>query len=141
MHLTSAELARQVGEEAVTEARVAALHQITAAVTSTLDLHAVLKILMEKMDIFLPYSAIQVWLMNTESRVLERAACRNLDEVEWKRRQLKNTPALVQEAVDSRAPVVVRNVQTDTRTLDPAFYRNQGIVSYLGLPLVAKDEV
>jgi len=70
--------------------------------------------------------------MNTESRVLERAACRNLDEVEWKRRQLKNTPALVQEAVDSRAPVVVRNVQTDTRTLDPAFYRNQGIV---------KDEV
>ncbi len=53
MHLTSAELARQVGEEAVTEARVAALHQITAAVTSTLDLHAVLKILMEKMDIFL----------------------------------------------------------------------------------------
>src|SRR5437899_8694650 len=79
--------------------------------------------------------------MNTESGVLERAACRNLDEVEWKRRQLKNTPALVQEAVDSRAPVVVRNVQTDTRTLDPAFYRNQGIVSYLGLPLVAKDEV
>jgi signal transduction histidine kinase len=128
-------------EQAATEARVAALHQITAAVTSTLDLHAVLKILMEKMDIFLPYSAIQVWLMNTESRVLERAACRNLDETEWKRRQLKNTPALVQEAVDSRAPVVVRNVQTDARTLDPAFYRNQGIVSYLGLPLVAKDEV
>jgi signal transduction histidine kinase len=139
--LTSAELARQMDEQAATEARVAALHQITAAVTSTLDLHAVLKILMEKMDIFLPYSAIQVWLMNTESRVLERAACRNLDEAEWKRRQLKNTPALVKEAMVSRAPVVVRNVQTDARTLDPAFYRNQGIVSYLGLPLVVKDEV
>ena len=141
MRFTSTELARRVDEQAATEARVAALHQITAAVTSTLDLHAVLKILMEKMDIFLPYSAIQVWLMNTESRVLERAACRNLDEAEWKRRQLKNTPALVQEAMDSRAPVVVRNVQTDARTLDPAFYRNQGIVSYLGLPLVVKDEV
>jgi signal transduction histidine kinase len=139
--LTSAELARRVDEQAATEARVAALHQITAAVTSTLDLHAVLKVLMEKMDIFLPYSAIQVWLMNAESGVLERAACRNLDEAEWKRRQLKNTPALVKEAMDSRAPVVVRNVQTDARTLDPAFYRNQGIVSYLGLPLVVKDEV
>ena len=139
--MTSAELARRVDEQAATEARVAALHQITAAVTSTLDLHAVLKVLMEKMDIFLPYSAIQVWLMNAESRVLERAACRNLDEAEWKRRQLKNTPALVKEAMDSRAPVVVRNVQTDARTLDPAFYRNQGIVSYLGLPLVVKDEV
>jgi GAF domain-containing protein len=130
-----------MNEQAATEARVAALHQITAAVTSTLDLHAVLKVLMEKMDIFLPYSAIQVWLMNAESGVLERAACRNLDEAEWKRRQLKNTPALVKEAMDSRAPVVVRNVQTDARTLDPAFYRNQGIVSYLGLPLVVKDEV
>jgi signal transduction histidine kinase len=141
MHLTSAELARRVGEEAATETRVAALHQITTAVTSTLDLHAVLKILMEKMEPFLPYSAIQVWLMNAESRVLERAACRNLDEAEWKRRKLSNTPALVKEAMDSRGPVVVRNVQTDARTLDPAFYRNQGIVSYLGLPLVVKDEV
>jgi signal transduction histidine kinase len=139
--LTSAELARQLGEQAATEARVTALHQITTAVTSTLDLHVVLRVLMEKMEMFLPYSAIQVWLMNAESRVLERAACRNLDEAEWKSRKLNNTPALVKEAMDSRAPVVVRNVQTDTRTLDPAFYRKQGIVSYLGLPLVVKDEV
>jgi signal transduction histidine kinase len=141
MRFTSAELARRVAEHTATEARVAALHEINAAATATLDLHVVLRVLMEKMDIVLPYSAIQVWLMNAESRVLERAACRNLDEAKWKRRRLTDTPPLVKEAMKTRAPVVVRNVQTDARTLDPAFYRSQGVVSYLGLPLVVKEEV
>jgi signal transduction histidine kinase len=134
-------LGQRLAELTAAETRLATLHEINLAVTSTLDLHVVLNVLMEKMDIFLPYGAIQVWLMNAESRVLERAACRNLDEAVWKRRKLADTPPLVKEAMDTRAPVVVRNVQTDARTLDPAFYRNQGIVSYLGLPLVVKEEV
>lgn len=36
---------------------------------------------------------------------------------------------------------MARNVQTDPRTLDPQFYRNQGLISYLGVPLLMKGEV
>jgi signal transduction histidine kinase len=118
-----------------------ALHEINLAVTSTLDLDAALKVLMEKIDAFLPYSAVQIWLTDPESGALERAACRNLDEADWKGRKLRDTPALVKEAISTKAPVVAHNLQTDPRTLDPEFYRRQGFVSYLGTPLIVKSEV
>ncbi|TMA11997.1 MAG: GAF domain-containing protein, partial [Deltaproteobacteria bacterium] len=121
--------------------RIHALREINMATTSTLDLHSVLNILMEKIDILLPYTAVQVWLMHQESGLLERAACWNLDEAEWKRRKLKDTPALVKAAIADKVPVVAHNVQTDPRTLDPEFYRKQGLVSYLGVPLLIKGQV
>jgi len=120
--------------------RITALREINLATTSTLDLHAVLNVLMEKIDLFLPYTAVLVWLKNRESGQLERAACWNLDEEDWKGRPLNRTPLLVQAAIESKASVVASNVQTDPRTLDPELYRRHGLVSYLGVPLVVKDE-
>jgi len=121
--------------------RITALRDINIAITSTLDLHSVLSVLMEKIDLFLPYTAVLVWLWNKESGLLERAACWNLNEEEWKGRKLAGTPFLVKEAIEGKAPVVVRNVQTDARTVDAAFYRKHGLISYLGVPLLVKGEV
>ncbi len=121
--------------------RIDALREINSATTSTLDLHAVLNVLMEKIDVLLPYTAVQVWLMDQESGTLERAASWNLDEVEWKRRKLRDTPALVKAAITEKTPVVALNVQTDPRTMDPEFYRGQGLISYLGVPLLIKGQV
>jgi signal transduction histidine kinase len=121
--------------------RLTILHQISSAVTSTLDLDGVLNVLMEKIDSLLPYTAILVWLLNEESELLERVACRNLDEQEWKGRPSKSTPPLVQAVIKAKAPVVAGNVQTDPRTRDREFLRRQGLVSYLGVPLMAKGEV
>ncbi len=121
--------------------RVRALNEIGAATGSTLDLHAVLDLLMGKIELFLPYTALLVWLTNKESGVLERAACWNLAQEEWMGRKLKATPALVQEAVESRAPVMVKNLLTDPRTLDREFYRRHELISYLGVPLIVQGEV
>jgi light-regulated signal transduction histidine kinase (bacteriophytochrome) len=44
---------------------------------------------------------------------------------------------LVEEAITSRSPVIVRNVRTDPRALDSGFFRDQGLISYIGLPMVA----
>lgn len=120
--------------------RARALYEIGATISSTLDLHAVLDHLMKKINLFLPYSAVLVWLRNKESGAIERAACWNLDEGDWKGRKL-GTPALVKAAIEGKAPVVVRDLRIDPRTLDPEFYRRQGLVSYLGIPLVVKGEV
>ncbi|HBA40131.1 MAG TPA: hypothetical protein DCZ05_10430 [Deltaproteobacteria bacterium] len=121
--------------------RIQALRDIDQAVTSTLDLHAVLKVLMEKIDLLLPYSVVQVWLMNKETGVLERTACWNLDEAEWKGRSIRGTPLLVKAAVEGKAPVTVGNLQTDPRTLNRDFYIRHGLVSYLGVPLIVKGQV
>ncbi len=141
MRRNSVELEKRVAERASAEARLAALRDINVAITSTLDRHSVLSILMEKIDVVLPNLAVQVWLLNKQSGELERAACRNLDAEDWKRRKLRDTPALVKAAMTGKSPVIVLNVQTDPRTLDPAFYCRQGLISYLGVPLVIKEEV
>ena len=122
-------------------ARIRALYEINVAVTSTLDLSATLKVLAERIQNLLPYSAVQIWLMNDRTGVIERAACWNLDEVEWKRRKLSDIPPLIKEAMATKRPVVAENVQTDSRILDREFYRKQGFVSYLGVPLLIGDDV
>jgi GAF domain-containing protein/C4-dicarboxylate-specific signal transduction histidine kinase/HAMP domain-containing protein len=118
-----------------------ALHEINLAVTSTLDLHFVLRLLMEKIDVLLPDTDIRIWLRNPESQQLERTACWNLDEKEWKSRTAQDIPPLIKEVILSKTAVVAENVQTDPRTRDLEFYRRQELVSYLGLPLLAKDDV
>ena len=118
-----------------------ALRDIDMAITSTLDLRAVLDVLAEKTVQLLPDSASLVWLRNPATGSLERAACWNLDEKEWKGRNPTSIPLRVKTAIDTRAPIVIRNVQSDPRTMDSDFYRREGLVSYLGIPLIAKDEV
>lgn len=121
--------------------RFAAFSEITTAVTSTLDLRSVLDILMEKIDLLLPYAATFVWLKRPGLDVLDRVACRNISEVEWRERQLYETPSILRTVIETGKPVVVRNLHGDTRVWDPAFFRRHGLCSYLGVPLKAKGEI
>jgi signal transduction histidine kinase len=141
-----AELRRSKEEVERNMERIQALREIDAAITSTIDLHTILGVLLEKIDHLLSYSASTVRLFNRESGDLELFACRNLDEEEWKAQVIKSLnvqprSGLANLVFETRAPVIVRNAQTDPRTRDPEFFRKHGLVSYLGVPLVAKDEI
>jgi signal transduction histidine kinase len=141
MRRTSVELQQQVAERTAAEARLAALHEINLAATSTLDLHKVLRVLLEKIGVFLPYAAATVRLFNKSSGLLEPIACLNLDEEEWKEERWKGGRGLPNVIFKNRVPWMVRNIQTDSRVQDPDFFRRQGLVSYLGVPLIVKDEI
>jgi signal transduction histidine kinase len=136
-----AQAAKSAKETELALERIRALYEINVAVTSTLDVSATLNILAERIKTLLPYSAVQIWLANNQTGVLERAAGWNLDEAEWTHRKLSDTPALVKEALASKRPVIAQNVQTDPRTLDREFYRKHGFVSYIGAPLFVGGEV
>ena len=122
--------------------RLAILHDINVAVTSTLDLHAVLNLFLDKMDLLLPYSASGVSLFNRETGKLERLTIRNLDEKALQATLEKSEGGLGRIVLENKAPLVIRNVQKDARLPPVAeFYIKYGFVSYLGLPLTAKGEV
>ena len=122
--------------------RINALHDIDLAITSTLDLRATLDVLLQKIDFFLPdYSATTVRLFNKESGLLEPIACRGLDETEWKAEKWKAGRGIPNAVFESKASRMVRNVQTDPDVKDPEFFRKHGLISYLGVPLIAKGEV
>jgi PAS domain S-box-containing protein len=120
--------------------RLRALQEINAAITSTLNFRAVLDILLEKIDLSLPYAAATVRLFNGASGLLEPVACRNLDEEEWKSGQGSGGRGFAEIVFATKAPMAVRDVCSDGRAKDLDFFRRHGLVSYLGIPLIAKNE-
>ena len=121
--------------------RIRGLHEIEEAVASTLDLHAVLGILLEKIEILLPYPvAATVRLKKRETGVLEPLACRGLNEEEWRTQHGRSLGGRAKKAVETKIPLTVRNVQTDPQTSNAEIFRKYGLVSHLAVPLIAKNE-
>jgi PAS domain S-box-containing protein len=122
--------------------RIRALHDIDTAISSTLDLRTVLNVLLEKIEIFLPIAAATtVRLLNGETGELESLACRGLDEEEWKRQQQPTPGGRAKRIVETRAPVAVHNIVDDRDTFNSDIFRKHGLVSYLGVPLIAKEKI
>ena len=115
-----------------------ALHDIDLAINSTLDLHAVLDVLLEKIDYSLPYAVTTVRLLNNKTGQLEPFACRNVDEKEWKHATANPTSGPAGMLSPDGAPVIIRDIQRDSRALSFEFVRKHGLVSCLRVPLVAK---
>ncbi|MBI4528088.1 MAG: GAF domain-containing protein [Deltaproteobacteria bacterium] len=135
------ENARLFGETQKNLKRVQVLREIDQAIASSLDLRAVLDIFLEKVTLTLPYSsAATILLVDPGRGELDRIACRNLDEAEWKQRGMVQ-PRHPLAVLEVTRPLVIRNVQTDPSTADPDFFRRHGLVSLVVLPLVNKDEV
>jgi PAS domain S-box-containing protein len=122
--------------------RIRALHEIDLAITSTLDLRTVLKVLLEKIGVFLPVAdAGTVRLFDWVTGKLEPLACRGIDEAEWKAQERREGGGRSHRVVESKAPAIVLNVHTDPDSYKPDVLRKRGLVSYLGVPLIAYDEV
>ena len=121
--------------------RIRTLEEIEKAVASTLDLPTVLEVLLEKAGRLLPYSAAGVWLASAETGNLESVACRDFDQLEWKVRQWKAGHDIPELVFQTKGPIAIGNLQAEEVTDDHEFFRRHGLVSYLGIPLVAKGEI
>jgi len=127
-------------EKKIGEERIQALREIEMAITSSLDLRAVLDVLLEKINVFLPYAVVTVTLVNKKTGELEPMACRNLDETEWKE-VIARRIRLDKISERDHAAVIILNAQTDPRSQQSEFLRKNGLVSYLRVPLAAKNQV
>jgi signal transduction histidine kinase/FixJ family two-component response regulator len=121
--------------------RIKILHEIDMAIMSTLDLQALLNLLLEKIDPALPYLATTIRLFNKETGDLEPVACRNVNETEWMGLKRNGLQGLAKIVLENKIPITVSNIQTDPRSTASGFARKEGLVSYVGIPLIAKDEV
>lgn len=122
--------------------RQAALQEVNSAITSTLDLRTVLGLLLEKIDLLLPYSAVTtVWLLDRETVELVPVASRNLDKKEWHTDQGRAGREPAQIVYENKASLIIGDVQVDPRIRDPDFFHKHGLVSYLGVPMSGKGEV
>ena len=120
--------------------RLKALQEIERAI-STLDLRTVLDVLLQKIDMLLPYSATTVRLFNKANGMIEPIACRNIPEEEWKSERWRGGRGVPNVVFETKNAWMTLNVQNDPRVRDREFFCRHGLVSYLGLPLIAKNEI
>jgi PAS domain S-box-containing protein len=119
--------------------RIEALQAIGQAITSSLDLHSVLNVLLEKIEFFLPIATARtVRLLNRETEKFEFLACRGVDEKYWNQSRIG---ARSRKIIETKTPLSVLNINTDPLTSNLEVFREYGLVSYLGVPMIAKDEV
>lgn len=136
---------RQVGAKHLQRHRdlQTALVDASLAITSTLDLKTVLNFLLEKVDLVLPNSATTVRLYDKESGALEPIACRNIDENEWRaahKASSRNSKRRSNHSVPQNGfPTKLDKAYSDLGSVN--IFRKYGFVSYLEVPLLAKDEM
>jgi PAS domain S-box-containing protein len=135
-------ITRDITERKRAENKLKALHDLNLAITSTLDLGTILRTLLEKIEAFLPYAASHMRLVHQKTGKMEPVACRNMDEEQWKAGADEGIQHPTHRAMlQSKRPVTIRNLQEDESIPRREFYRAQGLVSYLGVPLTVKGEV
>lgn len=118
--------------------RIRVLHEINTAITSTLDSSSVLERLFEKMEVLLPYSTVAVALSDGTNRLLEPTISRHLDTARWKSPPEDQDPSAI--VFRTKATLVIQNLLTDPTVQRPQFYRDQNLLSYAGIPLIAKNQ-
>lgn len=120
---------------------LADLHEINDAITSSLDLRSVLELLIGKIKVLLPYTSVLVWLLNKEKGLLDLVASKNFNEEECRERKMEAKFPLLNTVMENKTHVTMGNIQTDPRCWEPDFFRKRGLVSYLGVPMIAEGEV
>ena len=121
--------------------RQAILHQVNLAVTSTLDLQAVVQILLDQIVHLFPDFATTVRFLNEETGDFDPVACRNLDENAWRTTARRSAGGLTHIVADTRRPLAIADVQNDARARNADFFRSHGLMSYLGIPLFVENEL
>lgn len=105
-----------------------------------LDLDKAVELFLEKATNVCPNMGITVCLRNPDTGTLERFACRNIDENIWK----QGAPSMGDGhsgAVLAEAKAVLMTAATaDPRTTDRDFLRRNGLVTYVGVPLIVEGE-
>lgn len=117
--------------------RLEVLHQVNVSVTATIDRAKLLDSFLETSLIHLPYAAASLRLMTRGTGVLETAAARG-----FKSKDLAGAEealAFTDRVVTDKRPLMVGNVFTDARVDALEFFKNEGLLSFLAVPLIANN--
>jgi signal transduction histidine kinase/PAS domain-containing protein len=117
----------------------AALYELTRAASSTLDLDAVLTVLLDRLAQSVPTGAMTVELFYDADQQLAPVASRGIDDRGWKSRMGRGVAAA--HPVARAKDTVISDMSANADDLDRSFFREAGFRFYLGIPLIAQDDV
>jgi PAS domain S-box-containing protein len=121
--------------------RQAALYEINLATTSTLELRVVLNVLLEKLTALVPKTATTIMLLDSKEKELVKVAARGIDEEAWRADKAGRGDGVPHTALPVKDAIRISNIQIADNGLDADYFRRNGFVSYLGVPLIAQNRV
>lgn len=117
--------------------RLEVLHQVNVSVASTNDTASILTAFLETTLIHLPYAAAIVRLKNRATGSLETAASQGF---KTKGHDANESLIFTDRVAEEQRPLIVRNLFADARVQSLELFKNEGLVSFLGVPLIANRE-
>jgi signal transduction histidine kinase len=121
--------------------RQAALYEINLATTSTLELRVVLNVLLEKLTALVPKTATTIMLLDNKEKELVKVAARGIDEEAWRADNAGRGDGMPHAGLPVKDAIRISNIQVADNGLDSDYFRRNGFVSYLGVPLIAQNRV
>jgi signal transduction histidine kinase len=118
--------------------RLEVLHRVNVSVSSTNNTESILEAFLETALIHLPYAAALVRLKNRATGTLETAAAQGFETKGIS--SASESWLFTDRVVEERRPLMVHNVFADARLQGLEFLENEGLVSFLGVPLIANNE-
>jgi signal transduction histidine kinase len=118
--------------------RLEFLHEVSVIVTSAVDAGKMLDVFLEKALTHLPYAAAMVRLQDHQTGLLKTAASKGIAATDFE--TSTNPLGLVDEIFEARSSLISGNVFIDHRIKNLELFRQEGLVSFVGLPLVAKGD-
>jgi len=119
--------------------RLEALHAVNVAVNSTIiDRTKVLDAFLEKVSTYFPFGAAIVRLRNRETGSVATVAAKGIRSSALE--GSANPIAWADRSAKRQTPLVIRNVFEECGAEELQWWRDEGLVSFLGIPLVANGE-
>ncbi|MSP39895.1 MAG: HAMP domain-containing protein [Deltaproteobacteria bacterium] len=119
--------------------RQSAIHEISAAMTSSLDVGKVLDALLEGVITLFPFSCVTLsWI--DENATLDPIGFAGRPHAKGLQSRAEGERGIPKEVFKHKFPLLIANVPTDSRASDPDSLRAAGFITYLGLPLIVKNE-
>ncbi len=122
-------------------ARLTALREIDHAISSPLTLQETLNVLLEGISQVLPADACAVMRVNPAIQELEFAASRGLSPEYQRALRLRVGESIAGRIAVEGQPISIAHLPTDPLTKAPALVEEEGLVSYLGVPLHLEKRV
>jgi len=121
--------------------RQSTIHEISMAMTSSLNVATVMSALADGVANLFPSSYVTLSWVNERNNELEliKHPTRNEDTENFV--GIENEQCLNQEVFKLQAPLLISNVQTDPRAPDAVSLHSAGFITYLGLPMIVKNKV
>jgi signal transduction histidine kinase len=119
--------------------RLEALHAVNLAVSSTItDRAKVLDAFLEKVSTYLPFGAAIVRLRNSDTGTLETVATCGIPIAALPGSAVPI--AWADRVAQLQKPLAIRNIIEECGVEDTQWWRDEGVTSFLGLPLIGNGE-